>query len=67
MEITRENAKDELYNFRARFNITQEKLSDKTGISRTTIVAIERGYKQPRAATLFKINEYAKTFWGIDG
>lgn len=65
MKITRENASTELFTFRAKFNITQEKLSEKTGISRATIVAIERGKKEPRANTLFKINEYIKTFGDI--
>ena len=62
MEITRENAKTELYNFRMKHDITQEKLSDKTGVSRPTIVAIEKGRIQPRANTLHRINEFVKIF-----
>jgi len=62
MEITRDNAKTELYNFRMKNNITQEKLSDKTGVSRPTIVSIEKGRIQPRANTLYRINEFVKLF-----
>lgn len=62
MEITKENAEKELYDFRVRFGITQDKLSEKTGITRQTISAIEKGKKKPQAVTIFKINEYINTF-----
>jgi len=62
MEITRENAQIELYKFRAKNDVTQEKLSERTGVSKPTIVSIEKGRIQPRANTLHRINEFVKLF-----
>ncbi len=62
MKITQTNAEKELLNFRLKHGVTQEKLSDKTGISRATIVNIESGNRKPGVMTIFKLNEYLKLF-----
>ena len=59
--ITASTANTELYAFGERHGLTQKKLSDKTGISVQTIVAIEKG-SVPRASTVYSLNEYIKTF-----
>ena len=62
MELTRINAKDELIKFREKYGITQEKLSEKTGISIPTIIGIEDGKKKPHALTVYKLNQYILKF-----
>lgn len=62
MELTRENAQKELFNFRTRFGVTQEKLSELSGVSRPTITNIERGEFKPSAMILFRLNKYIGTF-----
>lgn len=59
--LGRTNAKEELVKFREAHGITQERLSVKTGLSKTTIVNIENGKLKPHATTIFKINKYIKT------
>lgn len=58
MEIRRETASQDLLFFRSSTGMTQEKLSEKTGVSRGVIIAIEKGTVQPQAKTLFKLNRY---------
>ena len=62
MELNIDTAQKGLSEFRVKYGITLEKLSKKTGISIPTIVAIEKGHSSPQATTIFKINEYLKTF-----
>jgi len=45
--------------FRATFNITQEELADKVGVTRQTIIAIEKNKYVPSLNLAFRI---AKTF-----
>jgi putative transcriptional regulator len=40
---------------RARLNLTQEQLAEKTGVRRQTILAIEKDYYVPSALLAFKI------------
>jgi len=61
MEITRADAREKLSRFREKTGITQEKLSEKTGVSVPTIIGIESGRKIPQAGTIFKLNTYFKT------
>ena len=61
MTINRKTASDGLLKFRESHGITQDRLSEKTGISKTTIVNIETGKIKPQATTVYKINEYIKT------
>lgn len=62
MEIRIDNAAKDLIDFRIKHGVTQEKLALKTGVTRQTISAIEQDRLKPQAVTLFKINEYVKTF-----
>ena len=58
--ITQENAKTEILKIRTKYGLTQENLSDLSGVSRPTITNIEKGNIKPQATTLFKLNEYLK-------
>ncbi len=63
MEITRETAKEKLPLFRDKHGITLDKLSENTGIAKSTLIAIEKGHnKSPHVTTVFKLNEYIKLF-----
>lgn len=59
--ITSKNATTELLLFRERHGVTQKRLCAETGVSEQTICSIESGNK-PRVMTVFKLNEYIKTF-----
>lgn len=62
MKITTENARTELLRFRENYGISINKLVEKTGLSKPTIIGIEKGRFKPQATTIFKLNEYIKTF-----
>jgi DNA-binding XRE family transcriptional regulator len=62
MIIKQETAKEDLLKFRETYGITQEKLSEETGISKTTIVNIETGKIKPQAVTIFKLNKWIRPF-----
>ena len=42
-------------------NITQEQLAETVGVSRQTIIAIEKGNYEPSLGLAFKIAKYFKT------
>jgi DNA-binding XRE family transcriptional regulator len=62
MKINTENANKELLRFREDNGITINKLVEKTGVSKPTIIGIEKGRLKPHVTTIFKLNEYLKTF-----
>ena len=62
MELTRDSARTELLKFREKQGITQEKLSEKSGVAKGTIIAIENGRKTPQAVTIYKLNQYLANF-----
>lgn len=62
MKITRTDAQDKLLKFRERRGITQEALSEKSGVSVPTIIGIEKGDKIPHAMTIHKLNQYLSLF-----
>ncbi len=62
MKLTRENAQEKLLEFRHTNQITQDKMYEKTGVSRPTLTGIENGTLKPQAMTLFKLNKYIGTF-----
>ncbi len=62
MELTRENASSLLLEFMFSNKITQEKMQEKTGVSRPTLTGIANGTLKPQAMTLFKLNKYISTF-----
>lgn len=53
-----------LHVFRAEQRITQEQLAKEIGVTRATIMAIERGNYNPSLELAFRIARYFKT--GID-
>lgn len=46
--------------FRAEFNLTQEDLADKVGVTRQTIIAIEKNKYVPSLELAFKISRVFK-------
>lgn len=62
MKITKENAKEEVFRFRVKYNLTQINLAALAGIHRQTIINIEDGNNIPHAKTLHKINKVLQTF-----
>lgn len=62
MKINTENASKELLRFREKHGITLDKLVDKSGVSKPTIINIEKGRIKPQAVTVFKLNKYLLTF-----
>ena len=62
MKLTIKTASEELLKFRERHGITQEKLEEKTGVTRQAITRIEAGKVKPHATTIYKLNEYIKQF-----
>lgn len=60
MRLTKKTASDDLTSFRERYGYTLDKLSEKTGVSRSTLIAIEAGRGNIQAKTIFKLNEYIK-------
>ena len=63
MEITRETAREKLPLFRDKYGITLDTLSNKTGIAKSTLIAIEKGHhKSSHVTTIFKLNKYIGLF-----
>jgi len=57
----KEYVKTNLYTFRKQKNITQEELSAAIGVTRQTIIAIEKGNYTPSVLLALKIAKYFKT------
>lgn len=49
---------NDIREFRKRFGLTQEELADTLGVSRQTIISIERGRYVPSLALALKIARY---------
>jgi putative transcriptional regulator len=49
-----------IYEIRMKSDITQEKLSEKIGVSRQTIIAIEKGNYVPSVLLALKLAKYFK-------
>jgi len=62
MEITRENAKDRLREFRDRNGKTLADVCLKSGVSISTLIAIEKGTAEPQSKTIYKLNQYLGSF-----
>lgn len=54
-----EYVRNTVYQFRTKHGMTQEMLAEKTGVSRQTVIAIEKGNYTPSVLLALKI---AKTF-----
>lgn len=46
-----------LRELREKFNLTQEQLADRVGVSRQTIISIERGKYNPSLVLAFKLSK----------
>jgi putative transcriptional regulator len=52
--------------YRARFKLTQEELADRVGVTRQTIIAIEKNHYVPSLALAFRIaNAFKEKIEGI--
>lgn len=55
-----ESIKNNVSKFRNENNMTQEELADKIGVSRQTIIALEKGNYTPSILLALKISEFFK-------
>ena len=62
MELTGKTAKKELSAFREKHGTTLEKISEKTGVAISTVIAIEKGSVKPQSMTIFRLNKYLSLF-----
>ncbi len=62
MILTKTNTGKDLMEFRIYNGISQEKLSENTGVSVPTIIGIEKETREPQAVTLYKLNQYISKF-----
>jgi len=53
--------KNRIKEFRARYDLTQEQLADKVGVTRMTIVFLEKGKYNPSIKLAYKIAVALKT------
>lgn len=53
--------KNSVYQFRSKISVTQEDLARKVGVSRQTIIAIEKGNYTPSVALALKIAKFFGT------
>ena len=59
--IMREYVRNTVQEFRTRAGITQEELAEAVGVSRQTIIAIEKGNYTPSVFLALKLARYFKT------
>ena len=57
----KEYVKNQVYSFRIEKNVTQEDLADAIGVSRQTIISIEKGNYTPSVHLALKIASFFKT------
>ncbi|NIA28830.1 MAG: helix-turn-helix domain-containing protein [Actinobacteria bacterium] len=62
MLLTKINTGKDLMEFRIQNGVSQEKLSENTGVSVHTIIGIEKETREPQAVTIYKLNQYLSTF-----
>lgn len=53
--------KNKIKNFRNTFNLTQDELAEKTGVSRQTIISLEKGRYNPSIYLAHKIAQIFNT------
>lgn len=56
----KETLQNRVYEIRMKSDITQEKLSEKVGVSRQTIIAIEKGNYVPSVLLAIKLAKFFK-------
>jgi len=57
----KETVSNLVYEFRTKIGVTQEELAEKVGVTRQTIIAIEKGNYTPSVFLALKIAEFFKT------
>lgn len=62
MEITAKAADTQLLAFREKHGQTLEKISTKTGVAISTLIAIEKGTVKPQSTTIYRLNQYLSLF-----
>jgi len=62
MEITANKANIQLPAFREKHGQTLDKVSGKTGVAISTLIAIEKGSVKPHSKTVYKLNQYLSLF-----
>ena len=61
--VTQDNFKEMVLEFRRKNQMTQEKLAERSGVSRLTIIKIENGkLEKLNAMTLYKLDRYFKIY-----
>jgi len=58
MELTIENASLKLSEIRQEKGLTLMEVSKRTGIAKSTLIAIESGRVKPQAVTIFRMRKY---------
>ncbi len=56
----KETIKNQVYELRTKFNITQESLAEVLGVTRQTVIAIEKGNYTPSVILALKIAKFFK-------
>jgi len=60
--VNKKNVSKMLLDYRLRNNITQARLAKLAGISRATLVGLEKGKTEPNTMTLYKLNRVLRDF-----
>ncbi len=56
----KESVINEVYKLRMKLGVTQEELAEKVGVTRQTIIAIEKGNYTPSVVLALKISKFFK-------
>lgn len=64
MFLTRKTAESVLVEFRDKHGLTLDKVSKKTGVAVSTLIAIEKGQSTAQAITISKLNKYIESVTG---
>lgn len=62
MKTTAKTAKTDLNSFMEKHGKTLEKISEKTGVAISTLIAVRKGMVTPQSMTIYKLNNYFSLF-----
>ena len=62
MKTTAETAKKDINDFMETHGKTLEKISEKTGVAISTLIAVRKGNVKPQSNTIYKLNKYLSLF-----
>lgn len=62
MKLTKDSASTDLIKFREQNGYTLDKIHEKTGIAKSTLIRIEAGRCKPHSLTIFKLNQFLTNF-----